>query len=49
MKTKYRFSHVSDDGKTYYWESGRICGDSRVVQIKCSKEWFWNPERWAKK
>lgn len=40
-KMRYRFSHRSDDGKTYYWESGRLCGDSRVEQIRCSVEWFW--------
>jgi hypothetical protein len=24
-KTRYRFSHRSDDGKTYYWESVLRC------------------------
>jgi hypothetical protein len=38
---RYKFSHRSDDGKTYYWYSERIPGDSRVEQIKCGVDWFW--------
>jgi hypothetical protein len=42
MRTKYRFSHRSDDGKTYYWEStNRLCGDSRIEQIRANVNWFW--------
>ena len=42
MKIRYKFSHSSDDGKTYYWESTqRMPGDSRVMQIRCSVDWFW--------
>ena len=40
-KARYRFSHRA--GGWYYWESGRIVGDSRVEQIRCPVQWFWNP------
>ena len=39
-RIRYRFSHRSDDGRTYYWYS-RIPGDSRVEQVTCSVDWFW--------
>lgn len=39
----FRFSHRSDDGKTYYWESvGRLPGDSRSEVIHCPVGWFWS-------
>jgi hypothetical protein len=43
MKTKYRFSHRSDDGLTYHWvASQQLPGDSRTEHVRCSVEWFWN-------
>lgn len=41
-RTRYRFVGRSDDGKTYYWETGRIAGDSRVEVVRCNVQWFWN-------
>lgn len=46
-RMRYHFSHRSDDGKTYYWESEHIPGDSRVEQVRCNVEWFWNTGRIA--
>lgn len=40
-RTRYRFSHRAQGW--YYWHSGRIPGDSRVEQIRCRVDWFWNP------
>lgn len=43
-KERYRFSHRSLDGLTYYWESRtREQGESRVEQIRCNVDWFWKP------
>lgn len=42
MRLKYRFSHRSDDGLTYYWEGPRIPGDSRSEVVRCSVSWFWS-------
>ena len=43
MRTRYKFSHRSDDGKTYYWFSvNRVGpGDSRYEMVRCSVDWFW--------
>jgi len=42
MKQRYRFTHRSSDGKTYYWEAvSRPPGESRVEQIRCPVDWFW--------
>jgi hypothetical protein len=40
---RYKFSHRSDDGLTYYWISKRPIGatESRHEEIKCSVKWFW--------
>lgn len=39
---RYRFSHTSDDGKTYYWQATRpIPGDSRTEHISCNVAWLW--------
>lgn len=41
-KQQFRFSHVSDDGKTYWWvATTRMPGDSRTEHVSCSVEWFW--------
>lgn len=41
-RTAYRFSHRSEDGKTYYWWSKRpLPGDSRSELIICNVDWFW--------
>lgn len=41
-KTRYKFSHRSDDGKMYYWVATRpLFGDSRYEHVKCSVAWFW--------
>lgn len=42
MKLKYRFSHRSDNGRTYYWEGPRIPGDSRSEMVRCNVQWFWS-------
>ncbi|MFT4471418.1 hypothetical protein ACMX2H_16060 [Arthrobacter sulfonylureivorans] len=44
---KYRFSHRSDDGRTYYWVSVLPVtpNDSRHEQVSCRVDWFWNPAR----
>jgi hypothetical protein len=39
---KYKFSHRSSDGKTYYWYGSLMAGDSRVEEIQCGVEWFWS-------
>lgn len=45
MRTKYRFSHRSDDGRTYYWESvSPMPNGSCVEQIRASVQWFWGGE-----
>jgi len=41
MKPRYKFSHRSDDGLTYYWEGPPIIGDSRVEVVSCNVGWFW--------
>lgn len=40
---RYRFSHRSDDGRTYYWESVFPIGptESRHELISCPVAWFW--------
>lgn len=43
MNAKYKFSHRSDDGRTYYWWGPRI--DSRSELVSCNVEWFWSKER----
>jgi hypothetical protein len=41
-RIRYKFSHRSDDGLTYYWESvSPLAGDSRHEQIRCRVDWFW--------
>lgn len=48
MRTRYRFSHAGTDAlgnRVYYWYSGRIPGDSRVEQIRCRADWFWQVNR----
>jgi hypothetical protein len=44
MKTKYRFSHRSDDGSTYYWESVLPIApnESRHDVVRCNVQWFWS-------
>lgn len=42
MKLKYRFSHRSDDGLTYYWKGPHIPGDSRSEVVWCNVQWFWS-------
>lgn len=46
MATKYKFSHsyVNADGaKMLVWQSTtRLPNDSRVEQITCSANWFWD-------
>lgn len=39
--TRYKFSHRSDDGKTYYWQSLERVRGSLVEMIWCSVDWFW--------
>ncbi len=41
MRSRYKFSHRSDDGLTYYWYGPQIPGDSRSELIWCSVKWFW--------
>lgn len=42
VRTKYRFSHRSDDGKFYYWISVLpLPYDSRYEQVVCPVDWFW--------
>lgn len=41
MKPYYRFLHRGGD--RYYWEGPRI--DSRVEQVSCNVDWFWNAQR----
>lgn len=46
MKTRYKFLHsyVNVHGvKILVWQSGPIPGDSRVEQVVCRADWFWNP------
>lgn len=44
MRTRYRFSHRSDDGLTYWWvATRRPDGESRTEHIWCPVAWFWNP------
>lgn len=42
MRTKYRFTHVSDDGQVYHWES---VGVRPVIHTWCSRKWFWDSDR----
>ena len=42
-KPRFRFSHRSADGNTYYWESvAPMIGSSLYEQIRCNVDWFWN-------
>lgn len=41
-RLRYRFSHRSDDGKTYYWNGPHIPGDSRIEVIKVNVDYFWS-------
>jgi hypothetical protein len=41
MKTRYRF--IGRDGQQYVWQSTRrLPNDSRVEEIRCGVDWFWN-------
>jgi hypothetical protein len=41
VKTRYKF--MGRDGKQYVWQSTtRLPNDSRVEEIRCGVEWFWN-------
>lgn len=41
MRTRYKF--MGRVGKQYVWQSTtRLPGDSRVEEIRCGVEWFWN-------
>lgn len=44
MKVTYKFSHRSDDGKTYYWISKQRVAGSLVDEVQCNVEWFWNQQ-----
>ena len=39
MKTKYHYKGRSGD--RMYWEA-QMPGDSRVEQISCNWDWFWD-------
>ncbi len=41
-KLRFRFVGTSGDGKILHWESvQKVFGDSRHVEISCSRAWFW--------
>lgn len=42
-QTKLKF--VGRCGGVLYWQSGRITGDSRVIQYSASAEWFYGTMR----
>ena len=40
-RTQYRF--IGRVGDHYVWQStNRMPGDSRVEEIRCGVDWFWN-------
>lgn len=41
---RFKFSHMSEDRKWMFWESGNLPGDSRVIVVRCRTEWFWDPK-----
>lgn len=49
-KRKFKFSHRSDDGRTYYWISVEPIGpnESRHEQVWCGVEYFWHHHEWKK-
>jgi len=41
-RTRYRFSHRSDDGEWLYWISAVPVSGSLSEQVSCRAAWFWS-------
>jgi hypothetical protein len=39
---KERYQYVGCINGVYYWQGPRLPGDSRSVEVRCNREWFWS-------